>query len=81
VTESLAELRAKITASYSDAATRAHLDSLTEEQFINFCRIMVDEADGKLRRITLDDGTGVLVDGDCTATDEEVRGWFSGGGE
>jgi hypothetical protein len=56
-----------------DPAIRAHLDDLTEEQFAQFCRFALQIDAGELRRVTLADGSGVLVDGDCTLTDEEIR--------
>jgi hypothetical protein len=54
-------------------ADREHLESLTPEQFARFCELSLQLATGELRRVTLSDGRGVLVDGDCLHTDEEIR--------
>jgi hypothetical protein len=50
-----------------DAHITAHLNSLTDEEFGQFVEIAVQLASGVLRRVTLSDGRGVLVDGDCLA--------------
>lgn len=54
-------------------ADREHFESMTPEQFARFCEIGLKLATGELRRVTLADGRGVLVDGDCEHTDEEIR--------
>jgi hypothetical protein len=54
-------------------ADREHFESLTPDQFARFCETTLQIASGELRRVTLSDGRGVLVDGDCTHTDEEIR--------
>jgi hypothetical protein len=50
----------------SDSLVRWHLESLTPGQFQRVCEIAQQIATGTLRRVTLSDGSGVLVDGDCT---------------
>jgi hypothetical protein len=52
---------------------RAYLDSLSDEGRARFAEIARQLASGELRRVTLSDGRGVLVDGDCTHTDDEIR--------
>jgi hypothetical protein len=74
-----AEHRAELTELLADGnpADKAHLDNMTEEQFATFLenllatRLRIDS--GELRRVTLSDGSGVLVDGDCEHTDAEIR--------
>jgi hypothetical protein len=68
------------------AFDRMQLESMTPEEFIQSCefRLVVDSsvsdqiATGELRRVTLSDGRNVLVDGDCQATDEEIRAALEG---
>jgi hypothetical protein len=64
------------------ADVRAWLDSLCES-LDDDGRARVAEtfrqlASGELRRVTLSDGRGVLVDGDCLHTDDEIRAAYEG---